>query len=321
MEGAEMNKLQLDKNLCNLPFDQYSRQYWVAQMIESNRVGGKPYSIIDVGGYKGKTADFQTKDKVVVCDLFDVDEPNYIKADGTKLPFKDQEFDIAVSFDALEHVPRSKRGKFISEILRVSKGVSIIAAPFDDDTHSVLKAERRLNEYYSALYGKEHKWLKEHIDNKTPLSREIEDCIKAQGYEFVKLRTNDLRIWEALQHVYFSIELDHDLGERSHELNWLYNNNLVKLDIPGESNGYRAIYFITKNQSSIKRVEQLVKSIPSQDVMYVEEFSAKIMYIFGLKYRDVVHHRDHLSKEIQTVLRHKTNQVIKHMKNLGSRSK
>lgn len=47
---------------------------------------------------------------------------SYVRADALNLPFKDKEFDIAVSWAVIEHVgSREKQEKFLHEILRVSK--------------------------------------------------------------------------------------------------------------------------------------------------------------------------------------------------------
>lgn len=292
-----MHNLKLHENLCNLPFDQYSRQYWVAQFIEQSRKGREKFSIVDVGGYKGQTTEFQHKDTVTVCDLFDVEEKGYIKADGTKLPFTEDQFDISVSFDAYEHIPKPKRKAFLTELLRVGSKATIIAAPFDTDGKDTINAEKRLNQYYYDLYGKEHQWLKEHIDYQTPKGSDLEKAVTSLGYGFVKFSTNDRIIWQLLQGVYFSIELDHDLRERAHELNWLYNNNVLKIDPATEGNSYRTIYFITKNKALLASVGKFIKQVPTQDRQYAEVFTAKIMYIFGLKYRDVVNHRNHLEKQ------------------------
>lgn len=156
--------MKTNEDIYALPIDQYSRQKWASIIAEELREKGSVLKIIDVGGYKGKTALFQERDKVTICDLFDVNEEGYVKGDGNKLPFSDEEFDIVMSFDTYEHVPRQKRERFISELIRVSKEGVVLAAPFDTSKRSVSKAEVELNNYYVKLYNAEHRWLKEHID-------------------------------------------------------------------------------------------------------------------------------------------------------------
>lgn len=49
------------------------------------------------------------------------------REDATNLSYSDNKFDISISYGALHHTPIEKRGKFISELYRVSKEKVIIA--------------------------------------------------------------------------------------------------------------------------------------------------------------------------------------------------
>ena len=136
-----------------LPFDQYSRQYIVSSLIDKSirpLSGKKRLNIIDLGGHKGKTVDFQPNDKVTILDVFDENYKNYIKGDATKTSFNDELFDVACSFDVFEHIPRKKRQAFLSEALRISKYGVFLTIPIDKD-HKVSSAENMLNNFYKTL--------------------------------------------------------------------------------------------------------------------------------------------------------------------------
>ncbi len=92
--------------IIRLPFDQYSRQKIAAIIIDAMRAKGQSFSILDVGGYKGATHLFHTRDTVTVLDVFDVKEKHYIRGDATAMTFKDDSYDFVVSFDVFEHIPR-----------------------------------------------------------------------------------------------------------------------------------------------------------------------------------------------------------------------
>lgn len=91
------------KNKAEVPFDQFSRQKQVSLVMDICRKLGKQktYSILDVGGYRGRTAEFLPDDNVTVLDLYEVDEENYVKGSALKMPFKDKSFDFVVNFDVL----------------------------------------------------------------------------------------------------------------------------------------------------------------------------------------------------------------------------
>ena len=284
--------------LLDLPIDQYSRQQWARLFVETLRPSTtkQHLKVLDVGGYKGKTKEFFPTDNVVVCDLFDVKEPGYVKGDGRSLPFADNEFDFVVSFDTYEHVTRAGRKQFMKELIRVARVGVILAAPFDNPTHEVLEAEKSLNRYYQDLYDKEHPWLPEHIAYQTPQQAEIESLLRSLKTDFVSLPSNDLGLWTVIQSVYFSIELDEDLRGRVDDINRFYNRHLPEVD---GTNGtsYRRIYYISNDQRDLSVISKFTaKNKPSDQVR--NQCMALVMSIFGKKYRDIARHRDYLDAEV-----------------------
>src|SRR5688572_16201522 len=92
------------QELLSLPFDQYSRQFVVANVINTAlRKKSAKLRLLDMGGHKGKTHEFLPGDAVTIIDVFDEVYPGYVKGDATAMTFKDDEFDIATSFDVFEH--------------------------------------------------------------------------------------------------------------------------------------------------------------------------------------------------------------------------
>lgn len=70
--------------------------------------------------YTGKITAIGNED----CFFLEKDFPGikFLKVDGTRLPFKDKSFDLAVSFATIEHVGDRQRQKdFIAELSRVSR--------------------------------------------------------------------------------------------------------------------------------------------------------------------------------------------------------
>ncbi len=242
------NQLQKDT-----PFDQYSRQFQVAAIVNDLRDAGKSFKILDVGGYKGRTAEFFPKDEVIVLDVFDVEENNYVKGDGTKLPFKDGSFDFVLNFDVLEHIPVKGRHLFVDECVRVASRGAIFSAPHKTPENE--KAEESLNELHKTLHGKEHRWLKEHIDYTLPDYVDIEQFINKKGLYTVKFPSNDTLLWTLMQGIIFLNSKFPMAAPKLIEINEHYNEHYPYDGGDDLSNTYRLILCAMKNQSDSKKLQ------------------------------------------------------------------
>jgi|GEM_PF-1898897 len=215
-----VNKRTLQKEV---PFDQYSRQFQVMTIIDNLRSKDSPFKVLDVGGYKGRTADFLANDNVTVLDLFDVEEPGYIKGSALDMPFEADSFDFVMSFDVLEHIPAEKRKTFVKECSRVAKRGVIISAPHR--TLANQRAEHILNDLYVGLQGEPHRWLKEHIEYVIPDFTKVEADIQKQGLHAVAFPSNKLNLWVAMQQPIFLNSKHPMAAEKLLELNEYYNRN------------------------------------------------------------------------------------------------
>lgn len=298
-----MTRLQISEKLYGLPFDQFSRQYRVAQIIDSFRRDKKPFAILDVGGYKGMTTEFQSGDDVTVVDLFkDNKMKNYVQTDGKKLPFDDNSFDFVVTFDTYEHVPRVNRKQFLSELNRVAKKGVLLAAPFDDDKRLTTKCEIGLNEYHKKLYKKQHRWLKEHIDYRIPRFLDFEKSLNAAHMRYASIASNELTVWSQLQTLQFAIELDDEYRGRVDLISRFYNRNIDRLDTPASDElSYRRIYFIGGEKAVIAAKTCIERMHTNRDYKARVELILMMMDSFGVKYRDVIVHRNYLEKEVSVL--------------------
>jgi hypothetical protein len=239
---STLDPLVPHKDLYDLAFDQFSRQYQAKRLVEAVRTK-KRLKILDVGGHKGVTREFFPQDEVIIADLFDVEEPGYIKASALDLPFDDNSFDIVTCFDVFEHIADGDRPQFLKEITRVAKQYVLVAAPFD--TEYVGEAERELNGYYRKITGKPHRWLKEHIDNGLPKRPEVERFFEQAKVPFQAYNSNNILLWTAMQNLIFLADAV-KAPERMSNLNRFYNQNLPAIG-DGQEPSYRRIYFAAKS--------------------------------------------------------------------------
>ncbi len=214
----------------------------------------KNTKIIDLGGHKGITKEFFNKSDVTILDLYDEHYEGYVQGDATQLTYNANNFDIAVSFDVFEHIPRAKRSKFVQEAIRVSRLGAFIAAPFDDDKSTVSKTEMSANEIYNVIHGKNHAWLKEHIEYKIPKTFEMEALLNQAGIEYVAINTNDLQIWALLQTLTFIAEKDPGVLKVLKKFEREFNSNLEIYD-NSPTSSYRKVYFISEDSRLIDKVK------------------------------------------------------------------
>lgn len=242
------------------PFDQYSRQMLVTQAIDAIRDGEGSFSILDVGGYKGKTAEFMPDDSVTIVDLFDVKEANYVQGSGLDLPFDDDSFDFALSFDVLEHVSKKDRHRFFDECARVAKRGVVICAPNASETNVL--AEKHLNEYYQDIHGTSHQWLVEHIQNGIPDMVELGQYAQKNNMHTVMVPSNDTLLWTLLQGAFFLQEKYPDAPEELVALNTYVNEKLVHACGRDDTTSYRSILCAFRSATHAKAVAMAVQTAP-----------------------------------------------------------
>lgn len=266
MSGNNMSDFEPHiKALTYLPFDQFIRQYLVYRAVKQ-AYGSKKLSILDIGGYGGKTREFFKHDEVLVVDLFDADEPGYQTASALDLPFADKSFDVVLSFDVLEHIKAPQREKFVGEALRVTKNLLVIAAPFY--TAATVRAEKILNQHHQAISGEKHRWLEEHIEYGLPDSNELERLLSQRGYHYVLETSNNLELWMLLQFTVFHATTASIGLEAIGNLFEFYNQNFQQL---GDASGttYRRIYYIASDKKRLPTIEKPAVPNPllTQDLM------------------------------------------------------
>jgi len=247
----------LDPRMCrsadglegDLTFDLYGRFAAIRAAIAANRTAGQTFSVLDVGGRGNLTRRFLPEDRVLFLDPnVESSDENFIEGDGCAIPAANGSFDWVVSTDVFEHVPQERRSLFLAEQLRTARLGVILIAPFF--TPAVRQAEINVNENFRVLNdGRDHPWLREHIQNGLPDAALFESCLRERGLAFHASGNNCLRLWQLLIGIEFLVASTCDDGARSalREFN-LYYNTVVHPHDHGEPS-YRRVYLIEKSGS------------------------------------------------------------------------
>jgi cyclopropane fatty-acyl-phospholipid synthase-like methyltransferase len=170
---------------------------------------------------------------------------DYVQCSALSMPFADKTFDIVMSCDVLEHIPKEDRTTFIKETARVTKDLVIIAAPFN--LAGVREQEISANKYYKDMQGEDHRWLLEHLLDELPNLQEAELTLGKHGLEVDHFSHTALNYWQLVTRVGFLLAHNankEELVSHLKGINKYYLENIMRNDF--SRNGYRTFVVASK---------------------------------------------------------------------------
>lgn len=129
-----------------------------------------PRTILDVGG-EGTLKLFLPRAQIISANVKSAD----IFYSGGNLPLKDNSFDIVVSLDTIEHLPKHERANFAQELYRVSKKALILCAPLGTPEHVAYEKEVLAS---GLVGGNSYKYLAEHMKYGLPTPDEVSEMVR-----------------------------------------------------------------------------------------------------------------------------------------------
>ncbi|MEK9138335.1 MAG: methyltransferase domain-containing protein [Bacteroidota bacterium] len=161
------------------------------------------------------------------------------------LPFRDESFDVVISLDTFEHVPRDFRQGFITEMLRTARRYVIIGFP---EGQAAEDHDAAMERYFSRQHGTPHPYFVEHRQYKVPKEGEFEQYVhhacgqlgksvrmQRQKNVNIHLRSMFMRLvwhrWKALQRMYI-------VATAFSRWDWLFHMGTC----------YRSIYYLELNE-------------------------------------------------------------------------
>lgn len=243
--------LSLPSDISSKSFDYVARYQLIAEIIIQYRqfTGRKPKNILDVGGL-GSFLDKIIDIPITILDSEAGDTKEEQRGDGARMDsIPDGTYDIVITSDTLEHIPRKDRKLFIKELFRVSKDLVILCAPFSD--YGATEQEMLVQRFYKAFMGTPHRWLKEHSDYVLPKEVETLEQFKSLSKSVAAIRHSDARLWRDLLSVSLAAN---DMGannvtDAATKINQYYNEELMFKDFTGSS--YRTFLVAAKEHEVI----------------------------------------------------------------------
>lgn len=240
-----------------LPFDQYQRYATAARVVEAlGGVEGK--TVLDVGGAPGFMEVFFPGAQVAIVDRYGSHSGNFIVADGARLPFDDDAFDVVLTLDVLEHILPPFRAPFLSELRRVARDYVVLSAPHATD--GVQLAEAALQSFVTVRFGEVFGTLQEHSDNGLPRIEDTLEALGADDWHAARLPSGYLPRW--LLGMLFHHELLAVGMPELPQLHRFYNERQSLLDNAEPS--YRQVVVASARRTPAE-LDALVASLRSPD--------------------------------------------------------
>ncbi len=246
-----------------------SRYLILAGIIDSYMFhkGDKKIRILEVGGSGSILSQFINVDLTII-DILPNDNKleNYVQGSALAMPFADSSFDIVITSDVLEHIPKSDRPKFLKELSRVTKDLVVVAAPFN--LTGVRDAEISANNFYKKMRGEDHRWLAEHLLDELPNLNQSEAILEKQEMEIGHFSHTSLYNWQLVTRTGFLLAhygQKKEFADKLKEINQYYFNNIMNDDF--SNIGYRTFIVASKKHEIDIKLEDENDKLLSVEVL------------------------------------------------------
>jgi len=234
--------------------------------------GGKKPVVLDVGGVspgrEGESSRLSIKGifggEAYALDLVFCREDGFIQGDGTRMPFRDEKFDMVSALDVLEHVPPGSRETFLQELCRVSRDLVLVSAPFADENTE--RAEKLLFDQVKTLYGLPHCQLEEHRQYGLPEREMVSGVLKKQAVSGTDFSYGSLESWiffQSLRHCFIFQPESKDMNE---VIDWFEIEHLKENEFrPPFSRHFWIASKSRKKQELEDGVSQILRALKSRE--------------------------------------------------------
>ncbi len=252
-----MKPFDFDNATYSLQYDIFQRYRLVFEIISAlfNQPTKKNIRILDIGCGKERLTEKFLPDhfEIIRADVDQFgDKSTILLTPNEPLPFSDNEFDVVIAIDVLEHIPKAGRDYFIKETSRVCNRMNLLCYP--EGTDDVQKTENRLSEYSTQVFGSRNNFLDEHEEFGLPKSKVTNKKLEACGLKAMSINAIPLDMWLLLGLMDFLFLSLYGDGHEKDSLNAFANRTLPPKYKKGCAH-YRAFTIGVRTDDDLKTIQ------------------------------------------------------------------
>ncbi len=193
------------------------------------------------------------------------------------LPFADGAFDGCLISDVYEHIPVERRPELLAEMLRVTRGLVLVAAPRGDAL--VTRLDRIVFDFIWGKYGERFVPLEQHMAYGLEPVETTVASLRAQGAdEVVVLPANYVYRWIHMILVYFDLQHRNPHAALFEPLNHIYNTRLSPYDYREPC--YRFVIAVATDPAvDVRRLREALQA-PAEPAELAAETDAMLVRTF-----------------------------------------
>jgi hypothetical protein len=221
--------MNADVSLLGRVFDQYQNMMQVAQAVrEASRQRGvaRPH-LLELSRRETGLADFLPDLRVTRYPTHAENQPTL--TDPVVIPFPDKSFDACLVTDAYEHIPPTQRRSLLSEMVRVTKGVVLLACPMDSEV--VSRFDKVVFDFIWGKYAERFEPLDQHVEyGLEPLDQVLSSLVAQGADRAIALPDNYVYRWIHQILLYFDLQHRQPHRDLYEPLNRIYNERIAPFD-------------------------------------------------------------------------------------------
>ncbi len=218
-----------DQSFLGRVFDSYQNMMQIAACLrEAARQRCTPQPrVLELSRRETGLHDYVPEARIVRYPTHENNQP--ILSTPVALPYPDKSFDSCMISDVYEHIPADQRPGLLREMLRVTDGLVLVAAPQGNEV--VTRFDRIVFDFIWGKYAERFEPLEQHIEFGLESLEHTLDSLKAQGGDRVlALPCNYVYRWIHQILIFFDLQYRQASLDLFEPFNSIYNARLSPYD-------------------------------------------------------------------------------------------